>query len=349
MSQAVLVIHPGSLGDVLLAVPTLQRLRAGYPNHRYVFASHESVGRLLLECHVVEEWVSFESGVIRDLLFGEASVPLREKYSWIQGCERAIGWLKDDGGLIEHRLKRMGIRHVCIKSPFDPTVTAMHQSDRYSEVIGERGYGPTVEPRICVRSESRQSGQRCLTKQGIALDRPLVVIHPGSGSRAKCTRPEVLASVIEELKNTGTQCLLLEGPADRETVKAVIERVRYPLPVLRDADLTTVASVLLQARVYIGHDSGITHLAGLLGVPTVALFGPTDPTRWAPKGPHVTVLRAMPCKCSSWEHVIACSEKVCLAISPEQILDACGKYDHLIIKSQDHHPVSTLSLFRSVC
>ncbi|MCP9442370.1 MAG: glycosyltransferase family 9 protein [Nitrospira sp.] len=325
MPQTVLAIHPGSLGDVLLAVPTLQRLRAGYPNHRYILASHESVGRLLLECNVVEEWVSFESGAIRDLLFGEESVPLSERYSWIQDCELVIGWLKDDDGLIENRLKMMGIRHVCIKSPFDPAVTATHQSDRYSEVIGGRGHGSTVEPRICVRPAFKQSAEMCLTKRSITLDRPIVVIHPGSGSRAKCIRPEVLASVIEELKNTGKQCLLLEGPADRETVRAVMERVCHPLPVLRDADLTTVAGVLLRAWVYIGHDSGITHLAGLLGVPTVALFGPTDPARWAPKGPHVIVLRAGPCMCPSWEHVTACSEKGCLAISPEQILDACGK------------------------
>lgn len=343
MSKTVLAIHPGSLGDVLLAVPALQRLRAGYPNHRYVLASHEPVGRFLLECKVVEEWVSFESVTIRDLLFGEESFPLSEKCSWIQDCELAIGWLKVDDSRIEKRLKMMGISHVRIRSPFDPIVTATHQSDRFCEAIGQRGHGPAVVPRIRIPPVFERSGEMCLAKQGIALDRPMVVIHPGSGSRAKCTRPEVLASVIDELKNAGTQCLLLEGPADREAVKAVVGRIGRPLPVLRDADLTTVAGALLRARVYIGHDSGITHLAGLLGVPTVALFGPTDPARWAPKGSHVIVLCAGPCKCSSWEHITACSEKVCLAISPEQILDACRKHEQSIIKSHDHHPDSTLS------
>ncbi|MCP9445950.1 MAG: glycosyltransferase family 9 protein [Nitrospira sp.] len=344
MRKAVLVIHPGALGDVLLAVPALQRLRADYPNHRYVLASHELVGRFLLECNVVEEWISFESIAIRNFLFGEESFPSSEKCPWIQHCEFAIGWLKDDDGLIANRLKMMGISHVRIGSPFDPNVTATHQSDRFCEAIGEQGHGPAVVPRIRIPSVFKRSGEVCLTKRGIALDRPMVMIHPGSGSRAKCTRPEVLASVIDKLQNAGTQCLLLEGPADQEAVKAVIGRTGRPLPVLRDADLTTVAGVLLRARVYIGHDSGITHLAGLLGVPTVALFGPTDPARWAPKGPHVIVLRGVPCECPSWEHVTACSEKICLAISPKQILDACRKHDHLITKSQDHGSDSTLSL-----
>jgi ADP-heptose:LPS heptosyltransferase len=251
--------------------------------------------------------------------------------------------LKDDDGLIEKRLKMRGIGHVRIRSPFDPTVTATHQSDRFCEAIGQRGHGPAVVPRIPVPSVLKQSGEMCLAKRGIALDRPMVMIHPGSGSRAKCTRPEALASVIDELKNAETQCLLLEGPADREAVKAIVEKIGRPLPVLRDTDLTTVAGALLRARVYIGHDSGITHLAGLLRVPTVALFGPTDPARWAPKGSHVIVLHAGPCKCPSWEHVTACSERVCLAISPEQILDAWRKHEQSIIKSQDHHPDSTLS------
>ncbi|MCP9471512.1 MAG: glycosyltransferase family 9 protein [Nitrospira sp.] len=343
MPKTVLVIHPGSLGDVLLAVPALQRLRANYPNHRYVLVSHEPVGRFLLEVNLVEEWVSFESIAIRDFLFGEEPFPLSEKYSWIQHCEFAVGWLKDKDGLIENRLNMMGISHVRIGSPFDSNVTATHQSDRFCQAIGEQGHGPAVVPRICLPPVFERSAEMCLTKRGIALDRPMMVIHPGSGSRAKCTRPEILASVVDELQNAGAQCLLLEGPADQEAVKAVIGRIGRPLPVLRDADLTTVAGVLLRARVYIGHDSGITHLAGLLGVSTVALFGPTDPARWAPKGPHVIVLRAGPCTCPSWEHVTACSEKVCLAVSPEQILDACRKHEQSIIKSQDHCPDSTLS------
>lgn len=336
MRKSVLVIHPGALGDVILAVPALQRLRADYPNHRYVLASHEPVGRFLLECNVVEEWISFESIAIQDFLFGEESFPLSEKHSWIRDCEFVIGWLKDDDGFIENRLKMMGIGRVSIRSPFDPTVTATHQSDRFCEVIGEQGHDLAVVPRIHIPLAFERDGEMCLTKLGIALDRPLAVIHPGSGSREKCTRPEVLASVIDEVKNAGTQCLLLEGPADREAVKAVIERTRLPLPVLCDADLTTIAGVLLRARVYIGHDSGITHLAGLLGIPTVALFGPTDPARWAPRGPHVIVLRARPCKCPSWDHVTTCSEKICLAFSSKQILDACRKHDQLTVTSQAH-------------
>jgi len=66
-----------------------------------------------------------------------------------------------------------------------------------------------------------------------------------------------------------------------------------PLPnAMRIDDLWELASWLASARVYLGNDSGITHLAAAVGTPTLAIFGPTDPAVWAPRGRHVRVLRA---------------------------------------------------------
>ena len=59
-------------------------------------------------------------------------------------------------------------------------------------------------------------------------------------------------------------------------------------------DLGDLAGSLNGTRLFVGNDSGITHLAAALGVPTLALFGPTDPARWAPRGPNVTVLHSDP-------------------------------------------------------
>lgn len=69
------------------------------------------------------------------------------------------------------------------------------------------------------------------------------------------------------------------------------------LQTLLDAPLLEVVSRLLQCKCYIGNDSGITHLAALLGIPTVAIFGASDPANWRPLGPTVKVVRAMPTHC----------------------------------------------------
>ncbi len=69
---------------------------------------------------------------------------------------------------------------------------------------------------------------------------------------------------------------------------------RVGAPILQGCDLPIVAAVLSQCRGYVGNDSGITHLAAAVGVPTVALFGPTDPDAWGPRAPRVSIVRARP-------------------------------------------------------
>jgi heptosyltransferase-3 len=62
---------------------------------------------------------------------------------------------------------------------------------------------------------------------------------------------------------------------------------------VRIDNLYELACWLARGRLYIGNDSGITHLAAAAGTPVLAIFGPTDPEIWAPRGPHVRVVKAM--------------------------------------------------------
>jgi ADP-heptose:LPS heptosyltransferase len=231
---------------------------------------------------------------------------------------------------------------VVVKSPFDPTVTAGHQADRFCESIGEPGGEVETSP-LSIPLSSRQKARQLFAELGIVSHEPLLVIHPGSGSRAKCLRPQAMASVVQRLVNDHWQVVLLEGPADRDHVQATLDLSSRPLPVVRNADLILVASVLTYARMYIGHDSGITHLAALLGIPTLALFGPTDPARWGPRGASVMTLRGAPCQCASWEAVLSCSQRVCLNIVPDRIVDLCRGWQSDDASLTREIPPATLS------
>jgi ADP-heptose:LPS heptosyltransferase len=85
--------------------------------------------------------------------------------------------------------------------------------------------------------------------------------------------------------------LVLSGPADAQVVRAMTSRLSHSLPILSDAPLSGLAGLFARCSAYLGNDSGITHLAGLAGAPVVALFGPTDPAVWGPRGARVTTLR----------------------------------------------------------
>jgi ADP-heptose:LPS heptosyltransferase len=72
---------------------------------------------------------------------------------------------------------------------------------------------------------------------------------------------------------------------------AWVDRLEDIAPVIAESDVTKAAWLLTAADGYIGNDAGMTHVAAAIGVPTVALFGPTEPDIWCPLGPHVRVVR----------------------------------------------------------
>ena len=115
-----------------------------------------------------------------------------------------------------------------------------------------------------------------------------ILIHPGSGSAAKNWPAERFAAVIRALD---APVRLVVGEADVDVAAAIDARVGRRLPRLEHAPLEEVASRLAGCRAYLGNDSGVSHLAGLCGARTIALFGPTSPDVWRPIGPDVRVLR----------------------------------------------------------
>jgi heptosyltransferase III len=322
MIRTTVIIHPGALGDVLLAVPAMRRIRARFPQHQSLLIANESVSRLLLDCRVVDAWLSLEGATCAELFAG--SVPVSgELKDWLGRCDLAVAWTQDSEGTLATVFRSCGVVEQRIQSPFSSELKARHQSDRFRETLGETPDDLSTDWLLQMSSHLRERGRAYLDRVGIPTGRPLVLVHPGSGSRHKCIRPEVLAAAIEELRQVGIHPLLLEGPADQDSVASLLDLTYVKPRVLRGLDLSMLAGVLTQVELYIGQDSGITHLAGLLSVQTIAIFGPTDPDRWAPRGCHVTVLYGAPCACTSWETVIGCSKKPCLAVPIHEILTAC--------------------------
>ncbi len=137
-----------------------------------------------------------------------------------------------------------------------PDDCRMHAADFFAAQVGMSG--PAVPHIDCPRHDG-----------GFA------VIHPFSGSAKKCWPLERYRELADRLDVPVRWCA---GP--EETLADAV----------RIDDLSELAAWLATARVYIGNDSGITHLAAAVGTPVVALFGPTDPRIWAPRGRDVCVI-----------------------------------------------------------
>jgi ADP-heptose:LPS heptosyltransferase len=126
--------------------------------------------------------------------------------------------------------------------------------------------------------------------QGELAGRPAIAIHPGSGGARKRWPPSHFAALIRDVRCDYAP-ILIAGPQDEENVAQVIAEAGATSAV-HDLSVAGVAAFLSRCALYVGNDAGVTHLAGLLGVSTVALFGPTDPALWAPLGTRAVTLQS---------------------------------------------------------
>jgi heptosyltransferase III len=320
--RTIVMVHPGGLGDVLLAVPAMVRLRTRFPNHRLLLCAGDQFAKLLLACRIIDEWASLQGRACADLFAGVDSATGQVR-TWLENCDLAIGWTQDLDGKLNETLKAAGVREVILSSPFSTAIRATPQRDRFLEAINEGPSDDEGDVLLAVTDPLLHLGRACLEAAGLAIGQLLAVIHPGSGSAHKCVAPEILATVVIAVQTSGAIPVVLEGPADREPVERLLQLCVNPPIVLKGLDLLTVAGVFAQARLFVGQDSGVTHMAGLMGVRTVALFGPTDPDRWAPRGAHVTVVQGAACLCQSWGDVSRCEGKPCLKMPQDHLVALC--------------------------
>ncbi|MEO1236015.1 MAG: glycosyltransferase family 9 protein [Planctomycetota bacterium] len=118
-----------------------------------------------------------------------------------------------------------------------------------------------------------------------------IVVHPGSGGESKCWPRERFAALVEALRDRKLPVRVVYGEAEAERWPAEeLERWHAEFDARGCATLEQLVELLADARRFVGNDAGPTQLAAQLGVPTTALFGPTEPTAWAPRGPAVDVI-----------------------------------------------------------
>ena len=118
-----------------------------------------------------------------------------------------------------------------------------------------------------------------------------ILIHPGSGGLAKIWPLGNWWTLIRFLRETCQLPVVLTlGPADERLRGFAQEAEALGVLTVESPSLPLLAAWLSQGRLFVGSDSGVSHLAALVGIPSMVVFGPTDPEVWAPRGPHVHIV-----------------------------------------------------------
>ena len=140
------------------------------------------------------------------------------------------------------------------------------------------------------RPELRLSDPRPLLERYGLAPASFVAIHPSSGSPKKNWPSKRFAEMARSVLAAGHEVLWIQGEADHDVVSSLVRAV--PGPVATELPLHDLATLLASSAVFVGNDSGVSHLAAAAGAPTLVLFGCTDPRQWAPRGPAVRVVEA---------------------------------------------------------
>jgi ADP-heptose:LPS heptosyltransferase len=293
--EKIIVFRPGALGDTLLTFPALAALRRAFPGAWLGAIGNPAALALARDAGLADEVVPFDNLCWTDL-FSEDGIRSAEARQTLEGARLAVLWLRDSDGLAERNLRALGISTI-VSAPGRPPEGARGHAVDYvlgtlASIIGDIAFTPADMPPLTPTPAAQRWAEAEWARRGL-MGSPVLAVHPGSGSRSKCWPPERFAALAGRFIAAGWQALVIEGPADRLVAPPVLAA----LPAGRAQHLAGVtpprlAAVLARAALSVGNDSGVSHLSAMLGVPTLALFGPTDPAIWAPRGPRVRVVRA---------------------------------------------------------
>lgn len=315
------LLRLGAVGDTLLATSALLALRRWRPDARIGLVARADVGRVLHVCGVVDE-VEDVDGLLGAWLVGadDAALPAA-RLSPLAAPDLAVVWRRQGGNEVAARWAALGARRALDAPSLPPAEARQHVADFLVETLAPLGVAASPDPVVLPHAANLAERGRAIAA-ALGLRRCAFVLHPGSGGAAKRWPPASFAALGRALEAYG-DVALLSGPADEKAVAAVLDAAGRPWPALRDAPLIDVAALLAVAVAYVGNDSGPSHLAALLGCPTVALYGPTDPATWGVRGPRVRCLLPPGVDVAGWRPAAVAAIAPAAALAALRQLGVC--------------------------
>lgn len=278
----ILLFHQGALGDFVVTWPLALGLGRAFAQSRIFYATSGQKGALAEKALRVE-CADVESGW-HHLFSNDPKLP-EAAQRLLTSAQCVIGFVGDAETAWSRNVKAMAPGATLITiSTTPPADFAGHITDH---MLGQLKGWPIVEA-------SMSQMLRSVAVRGLGYPRAPrgpIVLHPGAGSAAKCWPVERFLELTRRLKADGVDVEVLLGEVELERWPASQVKAFGDSAVVRTpATLTLLLECLARASAYIGNDSGPGHLAAILGVPTVSIFGPRDPARWKPLGPRVCVV-----------------------------------------------------------
>ena len=285
----ILVIRGGAIGDFILTLPAIRLLRENFPGAHLEILGYRHIIALAEGRAYADATRCIEYGPMAGF-FIPRSVLAPDLVEYFASFQQVVSYLFDPDGFFEANLRRAGVKNLLpAYAKLDDSEHAARQLARplQSLALYIEDHAATVHP----NADDHAFAAGFLG----ANEAPLIALHPGSGSPRKNWPLENWLALGAWLlaRTPQPRLLLIGGEADHAQLDALTAAWRgAPVLLAHDLPLPRLAALLARCRFFLGHDTGISHLAAAAGAPCLLLFGPTDPAVWAPANPHVSIIPA---------------------------------------------------------
>jgi len=283
----ILVVRGGAIGDFLMTLPALAALRERWPEAHLEILGYPHITELARGRYYANATRSIEAKPLAGFFVpGGWLDPGLVKY--FESFELVVSYLYDPDQVFAENLRRSDVRHLVQGSP---RPTDRHAAEHYCAPLESLAvYVPAPRPRVFPSEADRLFAAEYL---GAAAAKPWAAIHPGSGSGSKNWPATKFATLARWLTGErGFGLLVIGGEADEQPLRVLTGQLAdWPHRVVHGLQLVELAAVLERCALFVGNDSGITHLAAAVQTPTVALFGPASRPIWEPRGERVHVVQ----------------------------------------------------------
>lgn len=327
----VLLIQLGDIGDVLYTFPCARAVKETRPDIMVALAVHKKAVGLLACCPWVDEVVivdkekrSFFSQVIFQLKFWQRlrrmgfdlAVDLRTSsrgaiMAWLSGaCVRV-------GRYVSQREMWRNWIFTHMVSPAGLVGENQYIAEYYHDILEAYGFAtPFLDPKLEVTSGQTERAIGLLEAMGIGENRPLMALHPFSLWKYKDLSEGKYIDLVDRLrKSFGCDILLVGSQTDYASCRRIAEAFDGGVHNLAGStDLADLGALVRRCSLFIGVDSAGIHIAAAAGTPTVAIYGPSVPETWAPRGENHLVVR------KKWE-CVPCKETGCQRSMRSRCLD----------------------------
>lgn len=304
--RRVLVVRLRSIGDTVLSTPSLYALRRFLPEAEIDVLLEDWVAPLLEGYTDVTNIISVERGNVRSR--ARVAKQLRERRYDVafnlHGGTTATILTRATGA--RHRVGYRAYRYSRLHNHAAPSANqlwgkqATHSAEQQLTLLGWTGVPVTDRPpaRLAVTERAASSIKGKLLSEGIEEAAPFVLMHPAAAFETKQWAATNFARVAEELHGRGLAVVAVAAASERATINALRESSKAPVAAFTELSLPEVTALAARARLFVGNDSGIAHMASAVRTPSVVIFGSSNVSHWRPwANPSSEVVREeLPCQ-----------------------------------------------------